>query len=144
MIARQIAEALEAAHERGVVHRDQKPANIKLRPDGTVKLLDFGLAKCCKRRIQTGTTRRCRPRSPIPRWSTAGMILGTPAYVSPEQARGEETGRGPTSGPFGVVLYEMLQGARFRARRERRRSRRARQDINWAALDASTPTPFVG
>ncbi len=141
VIARQIAEALEAAHERGVVHRDLKPTNIKLRPDGTVKLLDFGLAKM----LQTeDTSRPDAPGSPTLTSRSLvdrGVILGTPAYVSPEQARGEEAGRRSDIWAFGVVLYEML--SRERAFHGENASDTIaavlRQDINWAALDASTP-----
>jgi len=141
VIARQIAEALEAAHERGVVHRDLKPANIKLRPDGTVKLLDFGLAKM----LQTEDT--SRPDAPVsptltnPSLVDRGVILGTPAYLSPEQARGEESGRRSDIWAFGVVLYEMLSPERaFRGENASDTIAAVlRQDINWSALDASTP-----
>ena len=87
-IAKQIADALDAAHEIGIVHRDLKPANVKLRPDGTVKVLDFGLAKA----IDSGTTDLDMSLSPTitsPAMTRAGVILGTAAYMSPEQARGQ-------------------------------------------------------
>ena len=140
-IARQIAEALEAAHERGVVHRDLKPANIKLRPDGTVKLLDFGLAKM----LQTDDP--SQPDAPVSPTLTnrslvdRGVILGTPAYLSPEQARGEEAGRRSDIWAFGVVLYEMLSPERAFHGENVSDTIAAvlRQDINWSALDASTP-----
>ena len=108
-IAKQIAEALEAAHEAGVIHRDLKPANIKVRDDGTVKVLDFGLAKALDPR-PTGDP------SQSPTLTAAatqmGVIMGTAAYMSPEQARGKPVDKRADIWPFGVVLYEMLTGKR--------------------------------
>jgi Tol biopolymer transport system component len=101
-IARQIVEAIEAAHGRGIIHRDLKPANIKLRPDGTVKVLDFGLAKALE----------SRPTSTSPQATTIGLILGTPSYMSPEQARGKVADKRTDVWAFGCVLYEMLSGRR--------------------------------
>ena len=110
-IAKQIAEALEAAHEQGIVHRDLKPANVKLRPDGAVKLLDFGLAKATSpMAISSGLSQS--PTITTPAMTQAGMILGTAAYMSPEQARGKHVDRRADIWAFGCVLYEMLSGRR--------------------------------
>src|SRR5207247_2088921 len=107
-VARQIAEALEAAHERGIVHRDLKPANIKISPGGTVKVLDFGLAKA----VVAGTTSRDLSQSPTltVNGTRDGVILGTAAYMSPEQARGKPVDKRTDVWAFGCVLYEMLTG----------------------------------
>jgi serine/threonine protein kinase len=88
-IATQIAEALESAHDRGIVHRDLKPANIKLRPDGTVKMLDFGLAKAMEPSSRLSPDASESPTITTPAMTRAGIILGTAAYMSPEQARGQ-------------------------------------------------------
>ena len=114
-IARQIAEALEAAHESGVIHRDLKPANIKVRPDGTVKVLDFGLAKLAERDNAASTleTLAHSPTITSPAMMThAGVILGTAAYMSPEQARGRAADRRADIWAFGAILFEMLTGQR--------------------------------
>ena len=107
-IARQIAEALEAAHEAGVIHRDLKPANIKVREDGTVKVLDFGLAKALARDVSDADL----SQSPTVTASGTreGVILGTAAYMSPEQARGKSLDKRTDTWSFGCVLYEMLAG----------------------------------
>ena len=110
-VATQIADALEAAHDQGIIHRDLKPANIKVRPDGTVKVLDFGLAKVTER---VGSSVDLSHTSTItsPAMTAAGVILGTAAYLSPEQAKGRPADRRSDVWAFGCVLYEMLTGRR--------------------------------
>jgi serine/threonine protein kinase len=121
-IARQIAEALEAAHEAGIVHRDLKPANIKVRRDGMVKVLDFGLAKAMDPGVAKATpyassdpgprTQDPGPTMTSPAMTAMGMVLGTAAYMSPEQARGKAVDRRADVWAFGAVLFEMLTGKR--------------------------------
>ena len=116
-IAKQIAEALEAAHEQGIIHRDLKPANIKVRSDGTVKVLDFGLAKAMD--VGSGGAGgsgglSMSPTLTSPAMMTGlGMILGTAAYMAPEQAKGRAMDRRVDIWAFGVVLYEMITGQRL-------------------------------
>ncbi len=108
-IARQIAGALEAAHDVGIIHRDLKPANVRVRQDGTVKVLDFGLAKALDPVSASGPGAM---NSPTLMATQLGVIIGTPAYMAPEQARGKGADRRADIWAFGVVLYEMLTGRR--------------------------------
>ncbi|MCZ6857073.1 MAG: protein kinase [Gemmatimonadetes bacterium] len=111
-IAKQIAEAVEAAHEQGIIHRDLKPANVKLRPDGVVKVLDFGLAKALEPTGAMSPGMSQAPTITTPAMTQAGMILGTAAYMSPEQAKGRTVDKRSDVWAFGAVLYEMLTGQR--------------------------------
>ena len=139
-IARQIAEALEAAHDRGIVHRDLKPANVKITPDGRVKVLDFGLAKALNR---DGSSSPDLTRSPtLTAASTqAGVVIGTAAYMSPEQARGKAVDKRADIWAFGAVVYEMLTGRKAFEGETVSDVLAAvlRADIDWAALPSETP-----
>jgi Tol biopolymer transport system component len=111
-IARQIADALEGAHEQGIIHRDLKPANVKVRSDGTVKVLDFGLAKALDPPVGVASDVTGSPTITSPAMTRAGLILGTAAYMSPEQAKGRAADRRSDVWAFGALLYEMLAGRR--------------------------------
>jgi Tol biopolymer transport system component len=141
-IARQIAEALEAAHEQGIIHRDLKPANVKLRPDGTVKVLDFGLAKVLEPVVVTTGDATSSPTITSPAMTAMGIILGTAAYMSPEQAKGRQADKRSDVWAFGAVLYEMLSGQRAFKGDDVSDTLAAvlRQDIDSTALPVSTPT----
>jgi eukaryotic-like serine/threonine-protein kinase len=141
-IARQIAEALEAAHERGIIHRDLKPANIKLTPDGAVKVLDFGLAKVREPLVGPTLDGVVVSSPTIARPITAsGVILGTAAYMAPEQARGKEVDKRVDIWAFGVVLYEMLAGCRpFQGETLSDTVAAVLQkEIDWTRLPGDTP-----
>ena len=111
-IARQIAEALEAAHEQNIIHRDLKPANILVRSDGTVKVLDFGLAKLVEPAAGSSPSLSMSPTITSPAMTQVGMILGTAAYMAPEQARGKAVDKRADIWAFGALLFEMVAGTR--------------------------------
>ena len=137
-IAKQIAEALEAAHEAGVIHRDLKPANIKVKHDGTVKVLDFGLAKALDPSPEGDPSQSPTLTAAA---TQMGVIMGTAAYMSPEQARGKPVDKRADIWAFGCVLYEMLTGRRaFRgADVSLTLAEVMKSEPDWGALSASTP-----
>jgi hypothetical protein len=138
-IARQIADALEAAHHRGVVHRDLKPQNIKVKPDGTVKVLDFGLGKAAIAAADDAEISRMS--TPSVDRTREGSILGTTRYMSPEQSRGHAVDKRTDIWAFGCVLYEMLTGRAAFAAEMLSDTLAAvlKQEPEWRALPAPTP-----
>src|SRR5207302_3316850 len=147
-IAKQIAEAVEAAHEQGIIHRDLKPANIKVRSDGTVKVLDFGLAKLVDpvgAGLQTGPSVTQSPTITTPAMTQVGMILGTAAYMSPEQARGKAVDKRADVWAFGCVLFEMLTARRpFDGELiSDVLASVLKSDPNWQMLPVDTPAALV-
>jgi eukaryotic-like serine/threonine-protein kinase len=145
-IARQIADALDAAHEHGVIHRDLKPGNIKLRPDGTVKVLDFGLAKLNDPTVSNvASAPSALSLSPtitnVSMMTGVGLLLGTAAYMSPEQAKGRAVDKRADIFAFGCVLYEMLTGRRAFAGDDVSDTLAfvLTKDADWNELPASTP-----
>ena len=144
-IARQITDALEAAHAHGIIHRDLKPANIKVKSDGTVKVLDFGLAKALDRAGESGgpelSDLSASPTLTSPAMTLAGVVLGTAAYMAPEQARGKAVDKRADVWAFGCVLYEMLASRRAFDGEEVSDTLAAvlRAEPDWSALPASTP-----
>ena len=145
-IAKQIAEALEGAHEQGIIHRDLKPANIKIRPDGTVKVLDFGLAKAMESPGAISPSVSQAPTITTPAMMTGvGMILGTAAYMSPEQARGKNVDERADIWAFGAVLFEMLTGKRAFGGDDVSEvlSRVLQREPEWAALPSGLPPTLV-
>jgi serine/threonine protein kinase len=143
-IAKQMAEALEAAHELGIIHRDLKPANVKVRPDGTVKVLDFGLAKAMEPGGISDPHVSQSPTITTPAMTQMGVILGTAAYMSPEQAKGRAADRRSDMWAFGCVVYEMLAGRRAFAGDDiaDTLANVLRGEPDWNLLPPETPAPI--
>ena len=139
-IGRQIGSALEAAHEQGIIHRDLKPANIKVRPDGTVKVLDFGLAKALDP-VASAPGQPAAATITSPALTRMGVILGTAAYMSPEQAKGRAADKRSDIWAFGCVLFEMLTGKRPFEGQEISDTLASvlKSDPEWHAMPATVP-----
>ena len=133
-IARQIAEALEAAHEQGIIHRDLKPANVKVKDDGTVKVLDFGLAKALQPELSDLDAANSPTMTMTATATKMGVIMGTAAYMSPEQAKGRQVDKRADIRAFGVVLFGMLTWRQAFAFWMHRLSQR---NLFWQAADGT-------
>ena len=142
-IARQIADALQAAHEQGIIHRDLKPANVKVRDDGTVKVLDLGLAKGVESAgpVNTAIGLSQSPTITSPAMTQVGMLLGTAAYMAPEQAKGRSADKRSDVWAFGCVLYEMLAGKRPFAGDDISDTLASvlKEEPDWTALPSTVP-----
>ena len=143
-IARQIAEALEAAHEQGIIHRDLKPANVKVRSDGTVKVLDFGLAKAMGPEFSDAEAANSPTMTMTAAATKMGVIMGTAAYMSPEQAKGRQADKRADIWAFGVVLYEMLTGRQAFGGTDISETLASvlKTDLNLTSLPRATPGPI--
>ena len=144
-IAKQIADALDSAHDQGIIHRDLKPANIKVRADGTVKVLDFGLAKAMDPVAGSSPSISMSPTVSI-HATQPGIILGTAAYMAPEQARGKAVDKRADIWAFGVVLFEMLTGRQpfYGDDVSHVLARVIERDPDWTALSPATNPPRPG